>query len=88
MRPVFSLRQIVDEGLDVWTLTEAIKASQEEIYYFFASKSFHVKKKKKKLLDYINELLFGQLALTGLFSYLHSPALVEDISVPERLERV
>jgi len=25
-----------------------------------------------------------QLALTGLFSYLHSPALVEDISVPER----
>ena len=87
MRPVFSLRQIVDEGLDVWTLTEAIKASQEEIYYFFASKSFQVKK-KKNFLDYINELSFGQLALTGLFSYLHSPALVEDISVPERLERV
>jgi len=25
-----------------------------------------------------------QLSLTGLFSYLHAPALVEDISIPER----
>jgi len=25
-----------------------------------------------------------QLASTGLFSYLHSPALVEDINIPER----
>jgi len=25
-----------------------------------------------------------QLGLLGLFSYLHSPALIEDISVPER----
>jgi len=25
-----------------------------------------------------------QLALTGLFAYLHCPALIEDISLPER----